>query len=447
MDWHPFAGLDHPGYDILVVWDYRELNFNWQPFFRYDEICLIAWSMGVFAASITIHEILPRVTMRVAVNGTLNPIDDRTGIPPAIWHGTHRMLSPVTWRKFQRRMCDSAEQYETFHDKAPRRAIDDLKEELEALETHTIFHVEQMSEWDLAVISRHDAIFPYDHQVSAWQDLAPIRVLDCGHLPDFSQLLGRLIIDKGRVERCFENAGATYAQKAVVQKEIADQLMRHFDKIAGGDDIVGNVIEIGPGADCFLTHKWYTRTDRRAKLQLWDLVKVDTSPFGPNLTFEQCDAEVRIKRQPSESTRFIFSSSTIQWFNSLRDFFQECSRVLVPGGYLVVSSFAHGNLRELSSVTGNGLQLPTPSDWRRNIPSDMEILLIETQDYTITFPTIRQVLEHFRDTGVNGVHYCQSPAVTALRLLKEYPQDAETGMYNVTFCPIFIIARKADPQS
>ena len=44
MDWRPFASLSRPGYDILVIWDYRDLLFDWKPLFRYDEICLIASS-------------------------------------------------------------------------------------------------------------------------------------------------------------------------------------------------------------------------------------------------------------------------------------------------------------------------------------------------------------------------------------------------------------------
>ena len=56
MVWRPFRELSLPGYDIMVLWDYRDLTFNWKPLMAYDEVCLVAWSMGVFAASVTIHE-------------------------------------------------------------------------------------------------------------------------------------------------------------------------------------------------------------------------------------------------------------------------------------------------------------------------------------------------------------------------------------------------------
>ena len=70
MDWRVFRHMRRHGYDIIIVWDYRQLTFDWSVVASYDEICLVAWSMGVFAASVTIHEILPRITKSIAVGGT-----------------------------------------------------------------------------------------------------------------------------------------------------------------------------------------------------------------------------------------------------------------------------------------------------------------------------------------------------------------------------------------
>ena len=39
MDWRPFRGLEAHGYDIAVVWDYRELTADWSDILRrYDEV-------------------------------------------------------------------------------------------------------------------------------------------------------------------------------------------------------------------------------------------------------------------------------------------------------------------------------------------------------------------------------------------------------------------------
>lgn len=441
MDWRPFAALNHSSYDIIVVWDYTELTFDWKKFFRYDEICLIAWSMGVFAASLTIHEIEPRITMRIAVNGTLHPIDERRGIPPAIWHGTQNALSPSTWRKFQRRMCTSAAQFNDFAAVAPHRTIQSLRDELYALETQTIFHVEQIEDWDMAIVGMHDGIFPAVNQMQAWRGVTVIRTLDAGHLPDFEQIISRLVIDKDRVSQRFDMARTTYTHSASVQRRIADGLMARFDRVFGGGPIVGNVIEVGPGVDMPLTRKWIGRTDRRAKIRLWDIAEIEAEGVPANTEVERCDAEVRIKRQPTESVGFIFSSSAVQWFNSPREFIKECERVLVPGGYLVLSSFIAGNLEELTAITGTGLQLPTLRGWQTILPPTMTALIVETGVETMQFDSPRSVLEHLRDTGVNAVSFGRSPAVLARRVLRELTTDAE-GKYALTYLPIYIVARK-----
>ena len=105
MDAGVFGHLRRPGYDVMVVWDYRSFHIDWSCVESYEEICLMAWSMGVYAASETVQAIEHKITRRVAVNGTMSPIDDLKGIPQAIFYGTLEGLSEATLRKFNRRMC------------------------------------------------------------------------------------------------------------------------------------------------------------------------------------------------------------------------------------------------------------------------------------------------------------------------------------------------------
>lgn len=441
MDWRPFASLRRTGYDIMVIWDYRDLCFNWKPLFSYDEICLIAWSMGVFAASVTIHEIAPRITMRIAVNGTLRPIDDRTGIPPAIWRGTYNALSPSTWRKFQRRMCTSAEQFARFSENAPRRTIADLTEELAALEGYQFFHPDQITEWDMAIISRHDGIFPAENQSRAWRGNTSVRMMDSGHLPDFAQLIDRLLIDKELVRKRFGDSARTYRAAAIVQRRIAEDLMKRFRLASANAEIIGNIIEIGPGSSGALTELYYPSVAPMSTLRLWDIADIDTSGFAPEARFEQTDAEVAVKRLPAASVGFIFSSSTVQWFNSPRMFVRECERVLVPGGWLVLSTFVHGNLEELTAIVGNGLQLPTVRGWTDMFSPAMTVLVMDSVTEVLKFDSPREILEHLRATGVNAVSFGTSPTALTRKILRDYPADSD-GKYRLTYRPLYIVARK-----
>lgn len=446
MDWRPFVTLQHAGYDIAVIWDYTDLTMRWKPLLRYDEICVMAWSMGVFVASVTMHEILPRVTQRIAVNGTLEPIHPTLGIPPAIWHGTFNGLSPVTVRKFQRRMCMSAAEFAAFSEGIPKRTVASLAREMTALETHTMFHPQQIKRWDMAVIGRHDAIFNPDNQAAAWRDNAPVKYIDRGHWPDFKALVSRLIIDKDKVGQRFGRASSsTYNARAVVQHAIAGRLYDLFEQYHGTSPLLGNIYEIGPGSNSTLARRYMAHTDPLSRIRLWDLGDVDLGDTEApcRTSLHRCDAEMEIRRTPSESAAYIFSASTIQWFNSPGTFLSECARVLAPGGWLVLSSFVMGNFHEINSVAGIGLQLPPLKGWRTLVPDSLEVLTIQEQTVPLTFDTPRQVLDHMRATGVNNVNFGAAPHVTARTIMERYPRDLQ-GKCTLTYRPFYLIARKPD---
>ncbi len=442
MDWRPFRHLHAHGYDIAVVWDYRELTCNWSPLVEaYDEICVTAWSFGVFAASVTMHELLPRVTKRIAVNGTLTPIDAARGIHPEIFRATLAGMSPNNLRRFYRSMFVGKDEYDVFRANAPHRDIEDAIAELADFEMHATFHAPQVDEWDLAVISEHDRIFVPSAQECAWRGVAAIRRMNAGHMPDFQTLIDRIFIDKELVTARFAGSQDTYADNAVVQHDIARRLHSLLTDCLRGAPLAGNVIEIGVG-DGALT-ALYAPTHHMGTVALWDIagIPAQVSAAVHNARAEQCDAELRIRRQPSASAAFILSTSTLQWFNSPKAFLHECSRVLIPGGWLAISTFARGNLHELASVLGSGLEVPSGDAWQTMFPDDLEVCVRTEEDMTLTLGSPRDVLRHLSHTGVNAVRYGRSPVVLARHILTSYPRDNE-GRCPLTFRPIYIIARK-----
>ena len=121
-------------YDCLLCYDYRDLTFDTRILERYASVRLLAWSMGVWAATVVLGNMALSFEMKVAVNGTPTPVHDTQGIPTAIYEGTIAHLAPPTLRKFFRRMCGSAEQFKAFLLRTAPPVIADLKEELVAIE-------------------------------------------------------------------------------------------------------------------------------------------------------------------------------------------------------------------------------------------------------------------------------------------------------------------------
>ena len=96
-DEHLFSRPVEDGYDYLLCFDYRTLDFDYSLLDGYREIRLLAWSreirllawsMGVWVAGQVLTGKDYPWQMRLAVGGTPFPIDDRKGIPEAIFRAT-----------------------------------------------------------------------------------------------------------------------------------------------------------------------------------------------------------------------------------------------------------------------------------------------------------------------------------------------------------------------
>ena len=83
------ADVRMEGWDVAVVHDFTDLCLDVSFLQGYYTVYLFAWSLGVYAASVTLPP--DRVTAAFAINGTLSPVDDSHGIPAAVFRATgHR---------------------------------------------------------------------------------------------------------------------------------------------------------------------------------------------------------------------------------------------------------------------------------------------------------------------------------------------------------------------
>lgn len=118
--------------DVWICYDYRDLTFD-DTIKSYSDIHLVAWSLGVWVAE-QIGKQYPALPIRTAtaVNGTPHPIDDRYGIPPALFQGTLANLSSEGIARFTRRICGNRQLLETYN-RVPCRPTEIVEAELHAL--------------------------------------------------------------------------------------------------------------------------------------------------------------------------------------------------------------------------------------------------------------------------------------------------------------------------
>lgn len=157
------------GYDLLICYDYQDLNFPAFDFSRYQTVRLVAWSMGVWVA----EKVLPEINLAsaTAINGTLFPKHDLWGIPLQIFDGTLQALNAENRLKFERRMCGDKQLLNVYLALPEQRSLAEIHHELEVLNTAIEANlVTPKLHWTNVIIGEKDRIFSAQNQLAFWQD-------------------------------------------------------------------------------------------------------------------------------------------------------------------------------------------------------------------------------------------------------------------------------------
>ena len=185
MDIKPFRPLESSNHDVLVFYDYsaefKDNNIE-KLADIYNHIHLVCWSMGVFYGQKHFNEVATVFTRKIAINGTLYPVDDQHGIPDQICRATLEAFDEASLIKFYRRMCRSGEIFEQFMQNRPERSVADLRNELfEILQNSQTISRNRAIFSDI-FISQKDLVVPTENQNRFWEG-GNINYLPGGHFP------------------------------------------------------------------------------------------------------------------------------------------------------------------------------------------------------------------------------------------------------------------------
>ncbi len=183
MDESPFMEYLPEDRDCLICYDYRSLDFDYSLIANYSKVEVVAWSMGVWAASYILRNNPFPVTGSIAINGTIYPVDDEKGIAGRIFQGTLDGLNDQTLHKFRRRMCGSQDALNRFLSKAPKRPVTDLREELRHIGEMSKESQSSSFQWHRIYIGKQDKIFLPVNQQKAWEG-ANVYLIDSEHYPE-----------------------------------------------------------------------------------------------------------------------------------------------------------------------------------------------------------------------------------------------------------------------
>ncbi len=433
MDANPFRGLVREGYDIAVAWDYTTEDFDFSALRHYREVVVIAWSLGVYEASRLLPGSGLDVTLTVAVNGTMTPVDDRRGIPVAVFDGTLATLSDASLRKFNRRMCGSTERLATFDAARPDRTLESLRSELAAIGDRAKSTPAPHYNWDIAIIGTADHIFPAAGQTEAWSGTRCDILPETPHIVDFQSLIDRYTVDKELVAARFLSTRESYGSEASVQRRVAERLVSLWHSHLPRRRYAAGV-EIGAGTG-ILTHLYLRDTDID-RLELWDIAGVNINHLSPEVKTVTADAETQFPSLADASVDLLVSSSTLQWFNSPAAFLRKAARVLKPGAHVVLSLYGAGTFESFSRVAGVSLNYVTTREIISAAETFYDIIHVETAEMVETFPDVATALRHLQSTGVTGLRRSRVPVERMRRIL------ADESMSRLVYHPIFIILQR-----
>jgi dethiobiotin synthetase len=448
MDATPFLALRKPGYSIAVVWDYTDLSLPTSWLEGFDEIVVIGWSMGVYYADCFMSDNpqLP-ITRRIAVNGTLQPLDAQRGIDPDLFLRTADGVA-TGFVKFYRRVCGGGKGLARFLPELPRRDAEQMRHELLAIAAYAAQHpIDDTSKWDEIVISDNDLIFPPAAMARSWQGSRGriIHLPEGSHFIDFAKLIAQRVIDKQLVGERFAAASSSYNSNADVQRSVAGRLVEMARQTLAGIDCANRrLLEIGSG--CGMLTELYASMFVDSDIDAWDLSTSTQVDVASNRLHScQCDAETAINNVADSSYDFIFSSSTLQWLNSPTVFIERLYRVLAPGGYAFISCFGPGTFANFEgSSSFEGLSYPQFStEFLSGVGFNATI---HSQSYKTEFDSAADALRHLRQTGVNSVSRQPMGAAGMRALMRSLSDDNDhaTLTFNTNF---YILHKPMDKET
>lgn len=263
------------------------------------------------------------------------------------------------------------------------------------------------------------------------------------------------MIDKGLIAQRFSKAWKTYEEYAVVQNQIADNLIvmlqNYFavsakqNAVSGGQNGVlferngvsfQRVFEVGCGSG-LLTRKMLENFECRSYVAN-DIADVVSLPS--QVKFCKGDAE---RMDFPKDISILVSASCIQWFENVGAFFKKAHKALAEGGLMLVSSFGRDNLSEFASLGIKSLDYLPLDDLLQMLSEDFEVLYAQEQHIVQWFDSPTDILRSLKATGVNSLGKVPWSKSRQIEFIDQYNKNfCQDGKFSLTYNPVYLMMKK-----
>jgi len=228
-------------------------------------------------------------------------------------------------------------------------------------------------------------------------------------------------VDRRQVRRNFSRAAQTYEQHDALQREVQQQLLERLDFYLQTPE---RVIDVGAGTGrgSALLKKRYAKAQVIAldlALPMLRAAKHNNSWLKP---FKRVCAEATSLPLPDHSVDVLHSNLCFQWVDDLAALFNECARVLKPGGLLTFSTFGPDTLKELRAAWAQADQQPHVSRFLDMhdigdalIAAGLRDPVLDVDRYTLTYSEPRMLLKELQGLGATNADTTRERGLTGKR--------------------------------
>jgi biotin synthesis protein BioG len=186
MDENAIAHLDYGLFDLCMFNNFQSIEAFHEDMGDYQNIVLIAWSLGVWAAQQSLSKSGLKIQKSIAINGTVCPVDDQFGIPANVFLMTFEGWSESNRIRFNRRMMGGNKNINDYKRFLSNRTANDQKEELQSIYASCNDYCDKVISWDVALIGQNDLIFLPKNQKNWWEGKVKVIENDQPHFPFLS---------------------------------------------------------------------------------------------------------------------------------------------------------------------------------------------------------------------------------------------------------------------
>ncbi|MBR1680932.1 DUF452 family protein [bacterium] len=146
--------------DVLFLYDYMDLNLDFD-FSKYEEFNLIAFSAGVFIASIMNFDF--KINKKFAISGNPYLFDEKLGLSKEMQDVLYNITEKTADDFARNYLVKTDEEWQNFHHS--KRTLESCKEEFDSLKNlYTLYKQKIKDIYDKALFGEKDPLFNVSNQ-------------------------------------------------------------------------------------------------------------------------------------------------------------------------------------------------------------------------------------------------------------------------------------------